>query len=239
LKHPLIGPLAGLLLAITGCTAGQPSTPSAAVPSPDEAQITHPRPGTVLYADTVVIAGIAAYPYGTSLSLYLDSPSWAIGPLAVPVRDNAWSVEVPLPAPGETSALEIALVAGELPDGPRLDLLRIVQAPLATRPAGAFGAIYAPDGSGVTGGDSIPVRGSVSGWGEASLLVALYAGGERIAAAPIAVDHPHPLDEVAWEVDLMSDGFTGPATLRLMATQADESETILDEVDLMFSAVAG
>jgi hypothetical protein len=231
-----------LLLLLAGCLpAAVPTLTPLPVPV-GEVRFLTPQTGAILYAPQVFITGSAqALPAaGFRLHVVTAEDVTLYDDLVQP-QAGAWAVT--LANPVTDTPVEITLTA--LPAAPGIvgdyDVVSVVLSAVALRPPGVFGLLLSPLEGETTGGDVLPVAGTISGLDEGSLTLLLeQPDGTPITQQGVTVTNPGLVDEVPWFAEIATQGYRGPAVLRVLATAADGSDPVLlDALTLTLAEAAG
>lgn len=234
--------LALMIAALAGC--GVPNMP-AETPTPTtpaligDVRFIDPAPGTIIYSETLRLGGTASDLPADGFSLQLLVDETPIVDTIVQPDGESWSLELVHGYAGEP--IEATLIASS--PNPLVmgdyDRATVVLASLEYRPEGAFGALLFPTDGLVLGGDVIQVSGTASGIPDNTLTVILENDGGILDEQTVQVDNPYHIDEIPWQIDLATQGATGPATVRVFYLNDAGEAVSLGEVSIMLSVVAG
>lgn len=233
----ILGVLALLLAA--ACTP----TPSATQPTDTfETFVTieSPRIGTVIYSGTIYVAGTTNESMNDAFQIeVITGNSDVIARSIVTPIDGQWDVQLPHAYTGDPTEITIIASVSDGETSAELDLASAVLSPIGNRPDGIYGWILQPANGDTAGGEQIPVFGVVSGPGMQEIIVTLGMGDEEISRTSLAIDYPNKLDEIPWQLDLLTDNRTGPVQITLGYIDENGTFIVLDEVELVLTAVAG
>ncbi|MCA9894705.1 MAG: hypothetical protein KC615_17080 [Anaerolineae bacterium] len=229
-----------VILAIaSACT---PTPPAVAPTSQFDTFVTIdlPRIGTIIYADTIYVAGTSnASMEDGFLIQVITANSDVIADGSVQPTDGHWDVQLPHSYTGDPTEITIVASLSDGQTSAELDLASAVLSPEVNRPDGIYGLILQPTNGDTGGGEQIPVFGVVSGLSTGEIVIGLTMGGDEISLATLAIDYPNSLDEIPWQVDLPTEDTTGPVTLTLSYKDETGNLVLLDEIELVLTAVAG
>ncbi|MGB7341913.1 MAG: hypothetical protein WBC91_23650 [Phototrophicaceae bacterium] len=232
-----------LIISLVACTSNE---------APDDAptqemlqgsvDVTSPVSGSIIYSESVLVRGTASNISEEGFLLEMVAPDDTIlGAATVLANDDGtWSVELVHTYAGDPT--EVTLVAKSSADSTLdYDIESIALATLDNRPEGVFGSITSPQDGAQVGGDSILITGRGSGFFENTFGLALVnTEGEVVQEIPVTLDNPNFIDDMIWEVEMLREDFIGNATLQMQYQDMESGDTIiLDEVDVVVSAVAG
>ena len=233
----ILGVLALLLAA--ACT----STPSATQPTntfETFVTIESPRIGTVIYSGTIYVAGTTNDSMNDAFQIQVITGNGdIIAESTVTPIDGQWDVQLPHAYTGDPTEITIIASVSDGETFAELDLASAVLSPISNRPNDHYGLILQPTNNDTAGGEQIPVFGIVSGPGIQEIIVTLSMGEEEISRTTAAVDYPNKLDEIPWQVDLLTDNRTGPDQVTLAYEDETGNFAVLDEVELVLTAIAG
>lgn len=199
-----------------------------------------PRIGTVIYSGTIYVAGTTNNSMNDAFQIEVITANGdVIAESTVTPIDGQWNVQLPHAYTGDPTEVTIIASVSDGETSAELDLASAVLSPIGNRPDDHYGLILQPTNNDTAGGEQIPVFGIVSGPGIQEIIVALTMGDEEISRTTAAVDYPNKLDEIPWQVDLLTDNRTGPVKITLGYEDETGNFAVLDEVELVLTAVAG
>jgi hypothetical protein len=229
-----------MLLVLTACDGTTGDAQSSTVTTAGTVTITFPASGTVIYAESLYLAGQASGDAPQSFRLEVVGTDDSV--IASTQVDNAsgdWQVELIHGYTGEPT--EVTIQAVPLEGEGLLASSSVLLSSIAYRPEGAYGFILLPGDGDTVGGDSIPVEGSVSGVFENTFTLVLLDSAENILDEQIiTVFNPYFIDEVPYQADLAPGSYTGPAVIRAQITNAEGGDLIeLGSVSITIDSSAG
>jgi hypothetical protein len=233
-----------LMSALVGCAGANTPPPTPTLPIPlGEVNFILPQAGTVYYSEVMTLFGTASDipPSGFILRVFGNENRLITQTTVVPVDGN-WSVEIPIT---DITTPEFVTVQAFSTDtsilAPYSNQTTALLSLLNLRPDGVYGTIFLPEVDAVMGGEEIPVSGTASGLFEGTLLVRMVDENDTLVTEQVlTLSAPSPFDEVPFNVSLLTNGYSGPATIIIGYTSAENGEFIeLDRVSLMLSIVAG
>ncbi len=233
-----------LLLSLVACngTSAVPTeniTPSTE-PLLGDVSIIHPEDGSIIYSELLWVDGETSDWQGGAFNLHLlDLDDNLIAQANVqPENDGTWRVTLEHGYQGEPIEATLVIVSE---DEQVLASRSIVIAGMAYRPEGVFGSITFPISGSSFGGDSFAVHGTASGVFENSFIVVLEAAdGTVIDQEIVTAFNPFYVDEMPWETELETNGYTGEATIRAYAiSPSDGQEEPLGSVNITITVAAG
>ena len=219
----------GFLMLLAACTPAA-APPTAVMSNLGTVTITAPAEGTVYYSGFVTAHGTAQELPADGFDLIVASEAESVRVRVVPQR-STWSAVVPF------SAVKSGVITLQAAAVGREWIYNTVTAAVGKpedRPEGVYGLILNPTADDVPGGEQIMVRGVVSGVTDDVQLVLTNAQGQEVQRVAVQLPKMHPLDEIPFQVDIVTGGNVGLHTLTLRV-----SDTVLDEVTFMLSTAAG
>jgi hypothetical protein len=250
----------GLILILSACAPGAlDRTPVPTVPVlVGQVDILTPATGSIIYAETLTIAGTAANLPAEGFTVRVVTARDQL--LAQTTLHNAdldngtWSLDIAHGYTGDPTEISVTAAAANPVIPGDYDVSSVLLLPLAQRPAGVFGVIRSPAEGAVMGGDLIQIEGTLSGVADkAFTLVLSRRDGDVISEQQIQLAGYTPLDEGVWRAQIPTEGYVGPVVLRMRlgaddipeqngeadaATRA-ESGRVLADVAFMLSLAAG
>jgi hypothetical protein len=205
--------------------------------------ITYPISGSIIYAEALFLQGTASNIPAEGFRIQIIAPDDTIlAETIVQADDDTWQLELVHEYSGEP--IEAIIIARSLDNAvpEDYDIESIIISSSEYRPEGVFGAIIAPAPNSTVGGDQIPIIGRGSGFFEGTFILALEEAddGTEISQVVVTMFNPYFIDDMIWEVDLPTNGFTGHAVLRMFYQSAATGEEIdIERVELVISSVAG
>lgn len=205
--------------------------------------ITHPISGSIIYTESLFLQGTASNIPAEGFRIQLIAPDDSIlAETIVQSEGETWQVEIVHEYNGEP--IETIIIARSLDNAvlEDYDIESIVISSSEYRPEGTFGAIITPTSNTTVGGDQIPIIGRGSGFFEGTFILALEEAddGAEISQLVVTMFNPYFLDDMIWEVDLPTNGFTGHAVLRMFYHDAATGATIdIERIELVVSSIAG
>lgn len=229
------------LLMIAGCTSDEPSETSMPTQPPlvGHVEITSPKTGAIIYAETLYIGGSIQGVDRFQLQVQTLDGDMLYDSGVMGVAGH-WNIEIPHAYVGEP--IEAIVRAKSSDDRVTLPYgeMSILISSLDNRPEGIFGAILAPADGSPAGGDAIQVNGTASGIPDNRLTVTLRDDKGLIDKQVIVQDNPYHVDERTWSADLLTNGYTGTAMIDLAYTDSDSgAETLLDSISIVIGSAAG
>lgn len=223
---------------------------AACTPTSTEAPPTHtfetfvtieaPRIGTVIYSGTIYVAGTTNSSMNDAFQIEVVTANGdVIADTTITPIDGQWEVQLPHAYTGDPTEVTIMASVSDGETSAELDLTSAVLSPISNRPDGLYGLILQPTNNDTAGGEQIPVFGIVSGPGIQEIIVTLTMGDEEISRTTEPIDYPNKLDEIPWQVDLLTDNRTGPVKVTLGYEDEAGEYIAFDEVELVLTAVAG
>ena len=233
-----------ILFFITLLSACGTNTP-AETPSPTEppligaVEITSPKLGSIIYAETLFISGTIQ---GVdAFTLHIETATGEVlfdG--TITGIDGYWSREIVHGYAGEPIEAIIQAKSTDSRVSLQYDELPILISSLAYREEGIFGLILFPSEQQSVGGDSIQIEGTASGIPDSRLSVTLRYDEGLIDKQIIVLDNPYRLDERTWSADLLTNGYLGTAFIDIAYTDPEtQSEQILDTISIIIGSAAG
>jgi len=219
----------GFLVLLAACTPAA-APPTAVMSNLGTVTITAPAEGTVYYGGFVTAYGTAQALPADGFDLVVAAEAESVRVRVVP-QGSTWSAVVPFPA-AESGVL--TLQAAAIGRGWVYDTVIAAVGRPEDRPEGVYGLILSPTADDAPGGEQIMVRGVVSSVTDDVQLVLTSAQGQEVQRVAVQLPMMHPLDEIPFQVDIVTGGNVGLHTLTLRV-----SDTVLDEVTFMLSTAAG
>lgn len=238
-RHYTIIAVCGLLLFVAACT-GDSSAPSP-TPQPPEAHISidFPQDGTIVYAETLYIAGQSGDPAQPFQIELINIDDTVIAETTVNPQSGEWQIEVPHGYTGDPSEVIIRAVPTDESSTQIYDSATILISDMTRRPEGIYGSITTPANGVEVGGDMLLVEGRASGAPENTITVELV-GDTVIDSQVITLMNPYFVDEVPWQAELATNGYTGQATIQVYITSPqDGSQIVLDSIIVTVITAAG
>ncbi len=230
------------MLFSAACSPAVPApTPTALIPTPDNGtvEILTPQTGSIIYADTLYLAGTATGVAGEFTVQVIGADEQVIAQATVPTGGANWQVELPHGYSGDPTEAIIAArpTAG---DG-EYDRVTVALAGEQQRPEGSFGSITAPAEGDTLGGDVIEVSGRGSGLFENSLLISLIAAdGAVLDNQIITLNNPYFIDDVPWRAELSTRNYSGSAAIHIFYQSMSGSDDVtLDSTEIHLTQEAG
>lgn len=234
-----------LILLLTACSQ-ETSPPEETIPTAETLEgavdITFPQSGSIIYAESIRLEGIADNISDEGFQIQLISPELdIIAEANIQPENGEWYTELVHGFTGDPT--EVTIVAKNTNPDSLLDydIEIVVLSTLENRPEGTFGDILFPTDGITVGGDSILVSGRGSGFFENTFILQLAnTEGEIVSEMPVSVNNPNFIDDMLWEAELPRHDYIGNGTIRMVYQDAESGETIeVDSVDVVVSAVAG
>lgn len=236
-----------LIGACGGTTSDNDDAQSSAV------VINHPQDSDIIYAETLYVSGQVASPPQQFTLEVLDTEDQVIRQVNVDAQTAEWTVElvhgytgdptevtvqaVPLTSlSSEASATESTVIV--LP----YDSVAILLTDLSNRPDGVFANITTPTNGVDIGGDILPIFGRVSGTDSITVsLISSEADGQQvISEQTIGLNNPYLIDEITWQAELPTEGYTGQAFIRVTTRDPQtNAELELDRIIVTVITTAG
>lgn len=238
-------PVFALLVAIVAACGPAANAPTATpeIPTPQgQVVIENPANGSIIYAETLTVSGTASDLPDDTFRLILRAPDDTVVTEAdVTVIDNRWQTEFVHEHEGDPAEMMLIAAPTDATITGDYDIVSLVVSPLENRPDGTFGTIISPQEGQSTGGDIIAVAGTASGLFEGTLIIRLLNEDDAIISENIiTVTNPGIVDDVPWSAEITTEGYTGPATLTIGYTDAqDGDDVIIDQVDFTVTNTAG
>lgn len=222
-----------LLCLCAACTSSQTAspTPSASV------TMSHPSIGTIIYSDTIYVAGSADGLASRFQVRATTGDDQVIAEGIIQPQDGTWSSQLPHHYEGDPTEITISAFAPD--SGEEYDITSAVLSPVENRPEGTYGLILQPTEGDTAGGEQVPLFGIISGVEADELTITLMMSSGDTSTQTVPIDYPNRMDEIPWQADLMTSEQTGPATISLSYTDSDGTINLLDEVNIVLTAIAG
>lgn len=210
-------------------------------PLPGSVTINHPPDGSIIYAEALYLEGSASDLPAAGFRLEVTSAlDELLADVMIQPEANDWSIELVHEYAGDPIEVTIlALPADETIDN-TYDIVSSVIAPLETRPDGAFGSLLSPARGALVGGDVLQIVGTASAIPDNELTIQLTEPDETVInETSTTINSPYPLDEIVWEANLETTGYTGPAIV--IVSYSDENGEIIEigRAEVNVSVVAG
>ncbi|MDX1996067.1 MAG: hypothetical protein SF029_27055 [bacterium] len=232
--------ITSLAMLLTACGGTTGDVQSAAGTTDGAVTMTFPASGTVIYAESLYLAGQVSGDSPQSFRLeVIGTDDSMIASTQVANASGDWQVELIHGYTGEPT--EVTIQAVSLDGQNVLASSSVLLSSNDYRPEGAYGFILLPGEGDAVGGDSIPVEGSVSGVFENTFTLVLVDSAENILDEQIiTVLNPYFIDEVPYQADLAPGSYTGAAVIRAQATNAEDGGLIeLGSVSITIDSSAG
>jgi hypothetical protein len=233
------------LLALAACASGAPSDSAASTPVPPVLQgrvnILGPVAGWIIYDSLLTVYGTSeGLPAEGFLLRVLDADEATLLQSAVlPEANGRWQVRLLHGYQGEPSEITLRAEPLDVRVAGDYDTETAAISGLAYRPQGRSAALLGLAEGQAIGGEQLLIQGSASGFAPGQLLLRLTTRDGTLISESL-IDLPaSPLDEVIWQAELASGGQPQPVVLRLLAREADGSESTLQEIRLQLSLAAG
>ena len=205
--------------------------------------ITFPMSGAIIYAETIILQGMASEVPGDGFDIQLITPDDSIVAEASiqPEDDGRWFVEIVHEYTGDPTEVTIVAKATDSDLALDYDIVSILLTARDNRPQGIFGSILSPSDGTSVGGDFIPVSGRGSGFFEGTFILRLEnSDGDIITEMPVMINNPNLIDDMLWEAELPRNDFIGNGKIVMIDEDEESGEDIvIDNVDVVVSAVAG
>jgi len=236
--------IASLLLA--ACSPVVPQEAATPVPTAPllqgEVNITHPSNGSIIYAETLYLEGLArGLPSDGFRLRVLSANDEIIAETTVqPAEDETWTLELVHEYAGDPTEVTIfALPVDESISGD-YDLVTAMFANLDFRPEGIYGQIINPAENDIVGGDVIPVIGTVSGINSPLTITLTQPDATVIDEEIVAITNPYRIDAVLWNTQLQRGDYTGPANLSVTYIDSQSGGLVtLHRIEIGISIAAG
>jgi hypothetical protein len=234
-----------LLTIITLVSAcGTDNTP-AEPPVPTEppliggVDITSPKLGSVIYAETLfvtgTIEGVDAFRLHISTlngDILFDGSISGV--------DGHWSREIVHNYNGEPVEAIILAKSTDSRVSLQYDERPILIASASYREDGLMGLILFPTEQQSVGGDSIQIEGTASGIPDNRLSISLRHDEGLIDKQVIILDNPYRIDARTWSGDLLTNNYQGIATIDIAYTDPEtNTEQIIDSITVTIGSAAG
>lgn len=228
-----------LLLFLAACQ-GDSNQPSATEPPPAASiTIDSPQDGTVVYAETLYITGQTGSTAQNLKIELVDIDDNVIAETTVNAQPGGWQIELPHGYTGDPSEVIVRAVNADAGSEQVYDSATILISDITHRPDGIFGSITYPANGIEVGGDMLLIEGRASGAPENTIIVELV-GETVIDSQVITLMNPYFVDEVPWQAELATNGYTGQATIQVYITSPqDGSQVILDSIIVTVITAAG
>ncbi|MGB1285496.1 MAG: hypothetical protein ACPG7F_03090 [Aggregatilineales bacterium] len=226
-----------LLTMLAACGSDTPSSPTPIIVAPQEDphEILVPTAGMILYEEMLQLRGTTGTSNDSPFRLNIVT---AMGDTLLDTEiqpeDGAWEYEFAHNYEGDPIELTIALLPVADTEIGEYDIIAVVLSPPDYRPDGNYAEIYQPAGGERVGGDVLIIQGVASGY--ETLKLTLQGDDTIISEQTITIfNGADSLNETPWLVELPAEGTTGRVSLYLY----DESDTELDNVDILLDEIAG
>ena len=200
--------------------------------------ITHPPDGSILYAESLFVAGTASAPQTFRVEL-VDFNGAVIADGIVETAGGGWSLEVPHSYqgdPGEATVRAVPLDEGS----DQYDQSLVLLSPLDERPEGAFGTVTFPAVGAEVGGDVIPVEGRASGLPGNALTIELIGDdGAAIDSQLVILQNPYYVDDLPWSVTISPQDYVGSATIHVYFSPPDAETPTVEVIPVVVGSAAG
>ena len=234
--------LVTIITLLSACTTDNtPSEPPVPTDPPliGAVEITSPKLGSVIYAETLYLSGTIQGVDTFKLHIEtLNGETLFNGDISG--IDGHWNKEIVHGYSGEPIE---AIIHAKSSDGRvslQYDELPILIASLSYREEGIFGLILYPADQQSAGGDSIQIEGTASGIPDNRLIVLLRHDEGLIDKQIIILDNPYRIDARTWSADLLTNGYLGTAFIDIAYTDPEiQSEVILDTISIIIGSAAG
>lgn len=233
-----------LLMFLAACQgkSEDPAVPTdlTATPAPfgTQVRINTPQDSTIVYAETLHITGTVTDSSQRFKLQLVDIDDQVITETIVDAQPGNWQVELVHGYTGDPSEIIIRAVPEDNAAQP-YDTVSILLSDISHRPNGIFGSITYPANGVEIGGDMLLIEGRASGAPENAITIELV-GESVIDSKTITLDNPNFVDDVPWQVELATNGYTGQATIQAYyISPADGSRVVLDSVIVTVLTAAG
>lgn len=219
---------------------GPPTTPTAP-PLMGSVDIEFPPDGAVLYAEVASISGTAfSIPEGR-FTLKLVGPELeVIAQAEVTANDGPWHIDLLHGYSSEPVEVTLSAEPADSRNTGEYDVVTIALASRDFRPEGSYSTILAPAENDSVGGESFLTAGTASGIFNNALSLELIAEDERIITQRvIMLQNPHHIDDIPWQTEIETHGYTGPAVLRVFGINATGQEEGATALNLQIGIEAG
>jgi hypothetical protein len=229
------------IIILSACGADTPAEP----PTPTEppligaVQITSPKLGSVIYAETLYISGTIQGVDAFTLHIETVTGETLFNGEITGVNGH-WNREIIHGYTGEPIEAIIQAKSTDSHVSLQYDELPILISSLTYREDGIFGLVLFPSEQQSVGGDSIQVEGTASGIPDSRLSILLRHDKGLIDKQIIVLDNPYRIDERTWTADLLTNGYLGTAFIDIAYTDSEtKSELILDTISIIIGSAAG
>jgi hypothetical protein len=224
-----------LSLMIPDAEGFLPPTPTSP-PTAGEIIISSPVAGDTLYAELIRVTGDIRHMPQRLVARLVDIDDTILAQAPIITQLGAFTIEMPRPQViGEVmiqivSAVDPSVVRASIP---------VFFADSAMRPSGIFGSIITPSDGEQVGGDTILVRGRVSGIRNNTIQLVLQDADNTTIIHDVTIHNPYGVDDVIWQTDLPLDGLSGSVVLTAYFTPSTDPNPIFSRVTLVITQVAG
>lgn len=230
-----------IMLLMTACGADAPAqTPLPTEPALIGAvKIESPSLGAVIYAEAIYVSGSAQGTDDFRLQIETAEGISIFDGIVTAIQGH-WVREVLHSYTDDPTELVIRALATDKRVSLQYDEVVVLLAPLEFRPEGIFAIILSPLANMAVGGDALEVSGTASGIPDGRLTLILRNDKEMLDKQVIVQFNPYVIDERTWSADLLTNGYTGTATIDLSYHDPEsDSDVLLDSISIIIGSAAG
>jgi len=230
-----------IIASLSACGSDTPTEPPAPTQPPliGAVDITSPKLGSVIYAETLYVSGTIQ---GVDVfKLHIETLTGEIlfdGEITG--IDGHWNKEIVHDYTGEPIEAIIQAKSTDSRVSLQYDELPILIASVVYREEGIFGLVLSPTEQQSVGGDSLQIEGTASGIPDNRLAIMLRHDEGLVDKQVIILDNPYRIDARTWSADLLTNGYLGTAFIDIAYTDPEtNSEHILDTISIIIGSAAG
>lgn len=204
-----------------------------------QVEITSPRSGSIIYAESIVVSGTVSGSPQQFVVQLVTPDDVEIARAEVDSQPGAWSVEIPNPRTDEPIEAEIRLISASGEDG-AYDRVSVLLDDLSNRAEGVYGSVTLPRTGMEVGGDIIIVEGRVSGVENITIQLTDDTSVNIISSVILDVGNPYAVDDVQWQAEIPTNGYTGSGVITVFFTSpTDDTEPLVELIPVVITQAAG
>jgi len=202
-------------------------------------EITSPKLGSVIYAETLFVSGTIQGVDAFRLRIETMSGETLFNG-DISGIDGHWNREIVHGYAGEPIEAVIHAKSTDSRVSLQYDERPMLISSVAYREDGILGLILYPTEQQSVGGDSIQIEGTASGIPDSRLSISLRHDEGLIDKQIIFLDNPYRIDARTWSADLLTNNYQGAAFIDIAYTDPQtNSEQVLDTISIVVGSAAG